>query len=180
VERDDRAALQRHLTELADGNRDAFHPVFVRLWPIVRAFVARLLPGSNADDVAQEALIKVFSRASEYDASRDALAWVLGIALWEVRTARTRERRRKEEPPSLEGLATQPDDRPSPEELAIAHDLELALGCAIGALSQRDAGTLMAYARGERQPVPAATFRKRVERALGRLRRIWRGTHGAQ
>jgi RNA polymerase sigma-70 factor (ECF subfamily) len=125
-------------------------------------------------------MIKVFSRANEYDASRDALAWVLGIALWEVRTARTRERRRKEEPSAPGDFAAHPDARPSPEALAIAHDLELALGCAIGALGQRDADTLMAYARGERPPVAAATFRKRVERALGRLRGTWKGTHGAQ
>ena len=145
---------------------------------MVRAFVGRHLPAANADDVAQEALLKVFSRVGQFDASRDALAWVLGIALWEVRTARTKERRRREGPLDPGSLEARPDARPSPEDLVITRDLEQALGCALGALSSRDAEALACFARGERAAVPAATFRKRVERGLVRLRRIWRGAHG--
>jgi RNA polymerase sigma-70 factor (ECF subfamily) len=178
VDRAERATLQRHLIELADGNREAFHPAFVTLWPLVRAFVGRHLPGPNADDVAQEALLKVFVRAGEFDPSRDGLAWVLGIALWEVRTARTKHRRRREGPFEPGAVEARPDERPTPEDLAIAHDLELALGCALGALPPRDAETLSSFARGERPAVPASTFRKRVERSLARARQIWRATHG--
>jgi len=177
VERGERAALQRDLIELAAGNREAFHPVFVRLWPLVRDFIARRLPGPNAEDVAQEALLKVFSRVEEYDASRDALAWVLGIALWEVRTARRKTNRRREEPKESVAFQARPDDGPSPEQLAITRDLELALGSALEALSPRDTEALWAFARDERPPLRPSTFRKRLERGLARLRRIWKKVH---
>ena len=41
----------------------------------------------------------------------------------------------------------------------------------LGTLRPADAETLRLYARGERGAVAGATFRKRVERALRRLRR---------
>jgi len=49
---------------------------------------------------------------------------------------------------------------------------------ALGTLRPEDAETLRLYARGERAAVAAATFRKRVERALGRLRAVWRTSDG--
>jgi hypothetical protein len=44
-------------------------------------------------------------------------------------------------------------------------------------LSALDQGTLVAAARGERDP--SSTFRKRLERALARFRKQWRARHGA-
>jgi len=49
---------------------------------------------------------------------------------------------------------------------------------ALGTLRPEDAETLRLYSRGERTHVAAATFRKRVERALARLRAAWRTTDG--
>ena len=43
MERSERDTLQRDLVALADGDREAFHPVFVRLWPLLRGFAARAL-----------------------------------------------------------------------------------------------------------------------------------------
>lgn len=43
---------------------------------------------------ALAAVLKVFSRASEYDPERDALVWALGIAAWECRTIRRKRERR--------------------------------------------------------------------------------------
>jgi len=107
VERAERAALQRQLERLADGDRDAFHPVFVRLWPLLRGFAGRCLPPPEAEDAAQEALLRVFARAAEFDRERDALSWVLGIAAYEIRSARQRTRRRREQPG--DALAARPD-----------------------------------------------------------------------
>jgi RNA polymerase sigma-70 factor, ECF subfamily len=175
VERAERAALQRQLERLADGDRDAFHPVFVRLWPLLRGFAGRCLPPPEAEDAAQEALLRVFARAAEFDRERDALSWVLGIAAYEIRSARQRTRRRREQPG--DALAARPDLARSPEEAAVAGELEAALGAALAALSPADAATLLAYARGERPDLPGPTFRKRVERALVRLRGAWRLNH---
>lgn len=175
MERVAREALQRQLERLADGDRDAFHPVFVRLWPLLRGFAARCLPREEVEDAAQEALLRVFARAAEFDRQRDALSWVLGIAAYEIRTVRQRRRRRREHPEHA--LANRPDSGRSPEATAVAADLERALGEALAALRPADAETLLAYARGERPDLPGPTFRKRVERALGRLRSAWRLNH---
>jgi len=68
------------MTALAAGDRHAFHPVFVSLWPLLKSFTSRHLPAADAEDAAQQALLNVLSRATEYEPERDALPWVLGIA----------------------------------------------------------------------------------------------------
>ena len=170
-----RSALQEELTALARGERAAFDPLFRRLWPLLRGFARRFLPVEEADDAAQEALLRIFRRASEFDPARDALAWALGIAAWQVRTHRTKARRRRED--AAEALPEREDPAASPEEQAVAGELAAALERALAALPPDDAATLLAYARGERPDLPGATFRKRVERALNRLRARWRIRH---
>jgi RNA polymerase sigma-70 factor (ECF subfamily) len=171
-----KAALQQELTALARGDRTAFDPLFRRTWPLVRGFAARTLPAAESEDAAQESMLRIFSRASEFDPSRDALAWILGVAGWQIRTHRTRARRRREQ--TDVGAERRADRAASPEEAAIARDLAVALDRALGQLPPGDAATLVAYARGERPDVPGATFRKRVQRALGRLRARWRFDDG--
>jgi RNA polymerase sigma factor (sigma-70 family) len=170
-----RAALQAELAALARGDRTAFDPLFRRIWPVVRGFAARTLRAGEADDAAQEAMICIFSRASEFDPRRDALAWILGVAAWQIRTHRTRARRRRED--DLESAPERIESAASPEQEAMARDLGAALDAALSELSPSDAATLIAYARGERPDLPGATFRKRVERALARLRSHWRYDH---
>ena len=170
-----RSALQEELTALARGERAAFDPLFRRLWPLLRGFARRFLQAEEADDTAQEALLRIFRRASEFDPARDALAWTLGIAAWQVRTHRTKARRRREE--GAETPLEREDSAPSPEEQAAAGELAAALERALAELPPDDAATLLAYARGERPDLPGATFRKRVERALDRLRALWRIRH---
>lgn len=172
-----RAELQRELTALARGDRAAFDPVFERLWPLVRGFAARCLPVDEAEDAAQEVLLRIFSRASEFDPGRDALSWALGIAGWQIRTHRARARRRREQP--SEALPETGDDAPSPEAAALARERGEALDRALAGLSEQDASTLLAYARGDRPDLPGPTFRKRVARALERLRARWRMDHGS-
>ena len=147
------------------------------MWPLVRGLAARYLPAAEAEDVAQEALLRVFARASEFDVERDALTWILSIGAWQVRTHRTRARRRREGP--LEVGWEPADAQATPEASAVARDLEAALDRAMGELAPSDAETLSAYARGERPDLPGPTFRKRVERALARLRARWRTNHGS-
>lgn len=174
-----RRRLHEDLTRLADGDREAFHPVFVALLPLLRGFAARSLPPAEADDVAQEALMKVFLHATELDRTRDALSWVLGIAAYQIKTARRRHERRRESAVEDAEVATRADAVANPEAQAIAGDLDAAIEAALHELSPADAATLRAYANGERpSDIPPATFRKRVERGLARLRNLWRTTHG--
>ena len=171
----ERFALQEELSALARGDRAAFDPIFRRLWPLLRGFARRVLPAEEADDAAQEALLRIFRRASEFDPARDALSWTLGIAAWQVRTHLTKRRRRRED--LREALPEREDPRASPEELAAYAELAAGLDRALAELPAGDAVTLLAYARGERPDLPGATFRKRVERALARLRSLWRIRH---
>ena len=119
--------------------------------------------------------IRVFSRASEYDPERDALAWALGIAAWECRTLRRKRERRREDgvpPPD------RPDPGESPEEAVIARDLSAAAEAVLGTLRPIDIETITAAAAGS--GLRGAMFRKRLSRALGRLRIAWKARHGSR
>jgi RNA polymerase sigma factor (sigma-70 family) len=167
--------LQELMVRLADGDRSAFPPVYARLWPVLRALTARHLPPSDAEDAAQEALLRIFRRSAEFDPKRSALAWALGIARWEIRTARKRRWRRREEglTPAAAGPAPE-----NPEETLLERDMVRMMEDTMGTLSPADLETLRLFRSGERAAVAAATFRKRVERALQRLRAAWQVRHG--
>jgi len=170
--------LQELLARLADGDRAAFPPAFTLLWPVTRAFARSYLrDDAAAEDAAQQALVRVFLRAAEFDASRPALPWVLGVVANECRTLRRRAQRRREGP--LAQAEGRPDPGPSPEEGATRRDLERAALDALGGLPAADVEAILAHIGGmERPDLPPATFRKRLERALKRLRQAWRERHG--
>lgn len=177
----EREGLQRSMVRLADGDRSAFAPVFEALWPVLRAFAGRAVGPADGEDAAQAALLRVFSRASEFDPSRDALAWALGIAAFECRTLRKRRARRaaRELPVAAAADWLAPADvAPSPEAALIERDLRAAVATVIGGLRPIDAETILALESGDRD-VPGATFRKRLERAVSRFRSAWRDRHGA-
>ena len=169
-----RAELQRALTRLADGDRSAFDAVFARLWPVVRELAARYLPPIDVEDAAQTALLKLFERASEFDPDRDAVAWAIGIAMWEIRTVRRRGWRRRDTS-GLDDAAGLALDGVNPEEHAIAANLAAAIGQTLATLRAEDREALLRYARDER--MVGAGFRKRLQRARERMRAAWRLRH---
>jgi RNA polymerase sigma-70 factor (ECF subfamily) len=163
------------MCRLAEGDRSAFEPVFSTLWPILRRFAARALPeAAEGDDAAQSALINIFARAAEFDASRDALAWSVGIAAYECRTLRKARARRRE---NFVSVAPDQVEWRTPEDAVIDQDLIAAATDVLGGMRPMDVETLLAAAHGQRDP--SATFRKRLERALQRFRKEWRTRHGA-
>lgn len=166
-----RQRVHRAMVRLAEGDREAFGCVFDELWPGLLAFTQQAMRGSpDAEDLAQQALLKVFSRISEFDTGRDGVAWAFGIAAYEVRTQRRRVQRRREVATAVDHV---PDGARSPEEVVLDEDLNRALNVALGELSASDRAVLAP--NGEHQmpgPVDAAG-RKRRQRALERLRAIW-------
>ncbi|WP_366935120.1 RNA polymerase sigma factor [Pyxidicoccus fallax] len=174
-----RQALQGWMARLADGDRSAFAPAFGVLHPLLVRFCARLLPdGADAEDAAQAALLKVFTRAADFDASRDVLPWVLSLAAYECRTCRKARQRRREDAAPDEAL---PDDGEGPEARLAGAQLAAALRDVLDDLRPEDVATLAAaMGEAERPAVPPATFRKRVERAMTRLRAAWRTRHGVE
>jgi RNA polymerase sigma-70 factor (ECF subfamily) len=178
VERQQRIELQRCLSQLADGDRAAFRPVFDLAWPRVREVAARMMRDTaDADDAAQAAQIRLFERASEFDRARDAWAWIVGIVSYECLTLRKKRARRREHGSDAAATAVVDGTR-NPEEQAMAGELEAVALSLLGTLAPDDRDTLRValFGEGERTVAPA-TFRKRVERALVRLRAAWRD-HG--
>jgi RNA polymerase sigma-70 factor (ECF subfamily) len=173
--------LQALLSRLASGDRSAFQPLFQSLWPLLQKFTRRLLASdADGDDAAQQALLKTFAHAREYDPARPALPWVLAIAHNECRTLRKQRLRRREVGSEPAAMLSAP--HLSPEHELISRELETALAAVFADLRPEDVHTLalaVAEDRDERPAIPAATFRKRVERALERLRLAWRAKHGA-
>jgi RNA polymerase sigma factor (sigma-70 family) len=164
------------MLRLADGDRSAFDPLYDALWPLVRRLTDRMLRGApEAEDAAQEAMAKVFACASRFESGRSVTTWVLAMTAYECKTLRQKQRRRREYEPLN---ASWIDGAVSPEQAAIARDLEQAAREVLGALRPVDIETLQAAMSGTRPPLLQATFRKRLERALARLRATWSSRHG--
>jgi DNA-directed RNA polymerase specialized sigma24 family protein len=165
---------------LSQGDRAAFRPVFSALWPLLRRFSLRALgDAALAEDAAQAALTKLFFTATEFDPARDAVAWALGYASYEVLSLRKRKWRRERF--DLPLLAAQLAGGGTPEDLTIERDLRTAAAEALGVLRQKDIETLEAVLEGQRprgSETARAAFRKRVQRAIERVRLAWRNKHG--
>ncbi len=171
----DRRAISALMARLADGEREAFTPLFERLWPAVRGFTARVLAhDADADDVAQRAMVSLFARANAYDSARDGLAWALGIAAWECRTLRRRRERRREVP---QEAAASVHDEHTPEHALLDAELVAAFTAITGSLDPEDRRAL-GLEPGEGPASPA--LRKRKQRALLRLRAVWSRMHGSR
>lgn len=170
------AELDALMARLAEGDRSAFDPLFSALRPrAVRVARMRVDP-QRADDVAQTALLKVFARASEFEAGRPVLPWFYAIVANEIRAVTRGKLLRSQVPLEADdGRTHEIEDRSEdPEARAIARELEVALDRAIETLDPRSAEAIaMMLGRTDRPTVEASAstaFRKRVSRAYARLR----------
>jgi RNA polymerase sigma factor (sigma-70 family) len=176
-ERDWGATLDANMARLADGDRSAFAPVFRSLHPILLTFCRQaLLDSAEAEDLAQAVLEKLFRQAASYDTSRPVIPWVLTIAAYECATARRRQQRRSAE--SIDDFEIVSDER-SPEEEALKKDLRRALRVALSALSEAERSTIdHTFLDDVGAPGMSPALRKRKERALERLRILWKKLNG--
>jgi RNA polymerase sigma-70 factor (ECF subfamily) len=173
---DRRKAVHEAIVRLCDGDRSAMPGLVEHLWPVLLDFARRgLRHDQDAEDVAQEVFVRICSRVSEFDRNRDGLSWAFGIASYEVMTVRRRWQRRRETF-EMAALDARPDPSPSQEDALVQAELEAALAQVLGDLSEEDRAHLglipgAAISSG-------ATPRKQRQRALDRLRTIWRRVHG--
>ncbi len=171
----DREQLDRWMAAAADGDRAAIDPLFQAIWPLVLGYATRFLGNvAAAEDCAQDALVLMFGQLEHYDRSRDALTWALTHTTWQCRTARRRMQRRGE----IDALPEQAIDGAA---LAADRDLIRVAIETLQTLSPRDVDIVTAAVADDdelRESLAPATFRKRLERALGRLRTSWRSRHG--
>ena len=182
----DRAAIDRWMAAAADGDRAALTPLFQALWPVLVGYATRLVGDrSLAEDCAQDAVVQLFGQLARYDRARDGLIWALTLVTWQCRSLRRRRARRGE----LDARTGPPADRAGGGDAALdgaslieQRDLVRAALAALEALAPRDLETIAVAVTGDRDDpaaaIPAATFRKRLERALARFRMSWRSRHG--
>lgn len=173
-----RKIIHEAVLRLSDGDRSAFPSLLEEVWPIILAFAQRgLRHQADAEDVAQEVFVRVCSRISEFDRTQDGLSWIFGIAGYEIMTHRRRLQRRKESSygPDIMAHAAQTS---SQEESLLQRELMDVLAQAVGALSDDDRHALGFDSNPVANDIPGATRRKRRQRALGRLRVLWRKIYG--
>jgi RNA polymerase sigma-70 factor, ECF subfamily len=172
-----RKAIQSAILRLADGDRAAMPSLVEELWPVLLSYAERgLRDHQAAEDVAQEVLFRISSRICELDRTRDPLSWAFAIATFEIMSQRKRRQRRRE---TLAGETPQEPTAsvPSVEEAAMQAELHSALTDALGQLSAEDVEHL--GLREPASPGPATpAMRKRKQRALERLRTLWRSIYG--
>ncbi len=167
-----RERLNGLMVRLADGDRTVFDEVYSALWPVISTFCSRTLPQADAEDAAQQALFKIFDQAIHFERDRDVVTWALSIAMWEVRTIRKRNLRARTSDLADFEL---PSAARTPEMLAADRQITGVALDVLGQLSVADRETLLATFNDEApEGVAGATFRKRRERALARLKLAWR------
>jgi len=173
-----RRIIHEVMVRLSDGDRTAVPQLVDALWPVVVALAQRSVGhDADAEDIAQEVFFRICSRISDFDRSRDGLSWAFGIACYEIMTHRRRIRRRRE----LNDESRLPDvvhPAPSQEELVLERELTGVFENALGALTESDRRSLGLLGSFGVEPAPAATLRKRKQRALGRLRGLWKHMYG--
>ena len=167
------------MARLKDGHRDAAPAVFAALWPVLVRFAERALSDvAAAEEAAQRALVRLFGQIARYDVDRDGLSWAYAVTAWEIRTVRREQARRKQDAWSegLDRAATSSD----PEAEALHREVAVLLSEAMRQLPDIDQTTIDALLTetGPRTALTAA-LRKRRQRALERLRSIWRDLYGA-
>lgn len=159
------AAMRR----LAEGERASFDRVFAVLREHLSRWCATLCP-SEADDVVQKSLTTIFARASSFRPDGDVIAWAFAIAGWAIRSLKRKQARHT----SMNELRVHANGS-SPEEQAIEANLRATLAQTVATLSDADRRVIaqLAQARGPRD----TKTRKRLSRALARLRVAWRRLH---
>jgi len=152
-------------------------PVLVeQLWPVLMRYAERgLRDAQAAEDVAQEVLFRISSRISEFDRNRDGLSWAFGIATFEILSQRKRQQRRRET--LVAEALPETGSAESTEDAVIQAELHAALADALGQLSPEDLAYLNLVDDKRSSPASPAA-RKRRQRALDRLRTIWRSIYG--
>jgi RNA polymerase sigma-70 factor (ECF subfamily) len=165
--------LDAWMARLADGDRTTFDPLFRALYPrALRVARARVEP-ERAEDVAQASLVKLFAAASTFERGRPVLPWLYAIVANEIRAEQRAAARTGEPLEAAAHIAGGADT-----ERAVADtELARALDVAIAALDAPSAEAIAALlGRTVAPPIAPAAFRKRVSRAVARLRVLLGGT----
>ena len=159
------------MADMARGNADAFDRLMDRYGNSVYAFAWRLCGDkAAADDVAQDALLKIWLNAGKWRPSAKLTTWLYQI----TRHCYVDRCRRIKPTVSDDALAEMPSDEKSPEDVLIQKDDSERVAKAIDALpdSQKEA-LILCYYQGLTSGEAAeclGTSRTAVESLLFRAR----------
>ncbi len=134
--------------------------------------------GADADDAAQEGLVKAWYALDRFRPGAPFRPWLLTIVSNEARNRRRSGRRQDDLALRVAEVRPSGDAAPSPEAAALADERRRALLAAVGRLPQRDRQAIAARFFLELSEAETAsvlgcrrgTVKSRVSRALGRLR----------
>lgn len=142
--------------------------------------VAVLITGNSADaeDAAQEAMVKAYYALGRFRMDAPFKPWLLRIVANEARNRRRSAGRRDQLAVTVSGERSSGDAAPSPEETALEHEQRTALVAALNRLKESDrlvvaCRYLMELSEAETAAAlgwRAGTVKSRLSRALARLR----------
>lgn len=166
----------------AEGDRQSFARIYRHFAPRIAAFLRKGgLPSNTAEEIAQEAMIAVWRKASYFDPARAGPAtWIFTIA----RNLHIDHMRRARVAQAAEGGAADPGEaEPSGEALLLASEREARVRAALTALTEEQAAVVRLSFFNDRPHaeiarelgIPLGTVKSRVRLALGRLRALLEG-----
>ncbi|HET7888789.1 MAG TPA: sigma-70 family RNA polymerase sigma factor [Bradyrhizobium sp.] len=164
----------------SSGDREAFKSLFEHFAPRIKGFMQKLgCSGDEAEEIAQNTLVSVWRKASQFDSSSSgAAAWIFTIA----RNQRIDLLRRKARG-GLSGddlLSETPDPADSPELLLSRVEDSVRVKTAVGRLSAEQSRVIRLSFIEERPHaeianqlgIPLGTVKSRIRLAMNRLREI--------
>lgn len=159
---DEDLALSRRA---AAGDSAAFAALVEKHERPLRAFLARMGAAEMADDIAQEAFLKAWRAAGQYDGTARYSTWLTSIA-WRCRLDELRRRRR--------ALVEQEADQPEHQGVAEVRDMLARLSeneraslvlCGGHGWTHEEAAKLL--------DLPLGTLKSTVARAKSKCREMW-------
>ncbi len=174
----DEDELDRAMARLADGEREAFDPLFRALHPRALRFARARLGPELAEDAAQAALVKVFARASEFTPGAAVLPWFYAVVANEMRAV-ARAHAPRGGVTIVDATSPWAASTEDPERLLLERELHEAMERAITDLDEPSAEAIGALlGRAARPAASEVAFRKRISRAYARLRVLLGGFDG--
>ncbi len=152
------------------GDADAIETLLAEVTPSVERFVKRLCPGSDADDVMQEALIALVNNLGRFEGRAALSSWAFAI----TRSACSRQRRGLKNRPHEgdDAVASMADAGPDPEQRVSDDELSRALHRALDSLAPEHREVIrLRDVEGLTAPEAAAALGLSVEALKSRLHR---------